>query len=253
MKLRILSLALFAALFVIGCSDDDTTTPSTDATISSVTPVSGGAGTLVTINGTNFGTDPTAVVVQFGTVTATVETITGTKITVRVPAGAPIGTTSLKITVGGKSVSTNFTVNDPLVGSWKAEGLNVSALLYAAPFKIRKIEAAFNANGSYTVTQTDSAGTSLTLTGTWVAAAGGAAAPKENIRTITVNQTAPTSVTAEGIYEVTVAGSVVTMKYEIVQTQPPLTGVTKPTPAGGFGSSSGGLFGTALVQTYTKQ
>ena len=63
----------------------------------------------------------------------------------------------------------------------------------------------------------------------------------------------PTSITAEGIYEVTVAGDgTVSMKYEIAQTQPPLAGVTKPTPEGGFGSTSGGLIGTINVQNYVK-
>jgi hypothetical protein len=254
MKLRILTLALVAMLVAAGCSKDDTpVTPSTDATVTAVSPVAGGAGTLITITGTNFGSTAADVAVQFGAVNATVETISATEIKVRVPVAAVIGATTIKVTKDGKTASANFTVNDPLVGAWQAEGLNVSYLLYAAPFKIRKIVATFNANGSYTVVQTDSAGTSLTLTGTWTGAAGGAAAPKDLIRTITINQTAPSAVTAEGIYEVTLAGSVVNMSYEIVQTQPPLSGVTKPTASGGFGSTSGGAYATALVQKYIKQ
>jgi hypothetical protein len=253
MKRFLLPLVLVAALFVVGCSDDDPVTPNTDPTLTLVAPVSGGAGTLITLTGTNFGDDAGAVTVSFGTTTATIETISNTTITVRVPVGVAIGATTVKITKGGKTVSENFTVDDPIVGAWKAEGLDVSPLLYAAPFKIRKIVATFNSNGSYTVVQTDSAGTSLTLTGTYVAAAGGAAAPNNYIRTITASQATPSSVTAEGIYEVGISGSAVTMKYEVVQTAPPLTGVTKPTAAGGFGSSSGGAFGQMLVQKYTRQ
>ncbi len=252
MQRILLSLVLVVALVAGGCSSDSES-PNTDVALTAVAPTSGGAGTLVTLTGENFGTDATAVTVTFGNVEAVIVTITNTVITVRVPAGVTIGASTVKVTKGGKSVSTAFTIDDPIVGTWKAEGLDVSLLLYSAPFKIRSIVATFNSNGTYTVVQTDSAGVSLTLSGTYVAEAGGAPAPNNGIRKITANQSSPSSVTAEGIYEATMAGSGVTMQYEVVQTQPPLTGVTKPTPEGGFGSSAGGAYGKALVQKYTRQ
>jgi len=43
------------------------------------------------------------------------------------------------------------------------------------------------------------------------------------------------------------------MRYEVAQTQPPLQGVTPPTAAAGFGSTSGGAFGQANVQRYVRQ
>ena len=61
----------------------------------------------------------------------------------------------------------------------------------------------------------------------------------------------PTSLTAEGIYQVT-PGTAITMKYEVLQTQPAL-GYAKPTPALGFGSTAGGAFGTLNIQKYVKQ
>lgn len=155
---------------------------------------------------------------------------------------------------------TNPTPQDAIVGTWVAEGFstvngvqvaNVSPLLFNAPFRTRRIQAVFNANGTYSVTTTDSAGTNATLTGTWTSSAADTAGI--TIRNITVNQTAPTSVTSQGIYQVSTSGSVRNMLYEIVQTTPPLVGVTPPTPRAGFGSSSNGAFGISLIQRYTKQ
>ncbi|MFQ3609689.1 MAG: hypothetical protein SNJ55_13730 [Chloroherpetonaceae bacterium] len=173
-----------------------------------------------------------------------------------------VGAISLSFAACGDSEdsSTNPTPQDPIVGTWLAEGTttvggvpvpNVSPLLFGSPFNIRRIRATFNANGTYTVTTTDSAGTNATLTGTWTTSAADTAGI--TIRNITVNQTSPSTVTSRGIYQVTTSGSVTTMLYEIAQTEPPLQGVTPPTPRGGFGSTSGGAFGIANIQRYTKQ
>jgi hypothetical protein len=146
---------------------------------------------------------------------------------------------------------TTDTPKDVIVGTWVSTGANIAPLLYAAPFKVRTISATFNNDGSYTIVQTDSAGTKSTLTGTYVTAAGGAASPKDSIRTIVATQMTPTAVTAEGIYQVT-PGTSTTMKYEVVQTQPAI-GVAKPTAALGFGSTAAGAYGTWLIQKYVKQ
>ncbi len=149
---------------------------------------------------------------------------------------------------------------DAIVGTWLAEGFstvgtaqvpNVSPLLFGSPFNTRRIRATFNANGTYTVVTTDSAGTNATLTGTWTTSAADTAGI--TIRNITVNQTSPSTVTSRGIYQVTTDGGVTRMLYEIAQVEPPLQGVTPPTPQGGFGSTSGGALGIANIQRYTKQ
>ncbi|MDX2128821.1 MAG: hypothetical protein SFU91_07275 [Chloroherpetonaceae bacterium] len=168
------------------------------------------------------------------------------------------------VSLGSCSSSTdadsNNTNQDPIVGTWVAEGFstvgsvsvaNVSPLLYAAPFRTRRIQAVFNANGTYTVTTTDSAGTNATLTGTWSSTAADTAGI--TIRNIVVNQTSPSSVTSTGIYQSNTSGSSTSLLYEIVQTTPPLVGVTPPTPRRGFGSSSNGAFGISLIQRYQKQ
>lgn len=257
MKLRFFPLVLLAAVIMVSaCSDDDDNTPVTPSTKISVTnlvPIAGPIGTVVSIRGTNFGTDPEELTITFGGESVTPLSVTNTEIQVAVPASLPIGPSSIKLRRGsGSEVTVQFTVQDPIVGIWTSEGDDVAPLLYGPPFNVRKIVATFKSDGTYLVVQTDSTQTTLNLTGTYAADAGNAPAPNEHIRTITVYQASPTSITAEGIYQVTVNGTDVTMQYEIVQTEPPLAGVTKPTPEGGFGSTAGGAYGTINVQNYVK-
>jgi len=77
-------------------------TPLPQQTISSFTPVSGNAGTTVTITGTNFDPTPSNNIVQFNGVTATVSASTSTSIDVTVPNGATTG--NLTVTIGCSSV-----------------------------------------------------------------------------------------------------------------------------------------------------
>ncbi|MBK7224379.1 MAG: hypothetical protein KAX53_02085 [Saprospiraceae bacterium] len=107
------------------------------------------------------------------------------------------------------------------------------------------IFATFNTNNTYTVDQWKG-GTKVVLSGTYTQAKSSVG----NIYTIILNQTSPTVLTAEGIFEV--ASDNKTMKYEVAQTSPAITGVTAPTPAGGIGSTSGGKFGDGNVQNYTR-
>lgn len=175
---------------------------------------------------------------------------------------ALVGAISLSFSAcsGSDDSGTSPTPQDPIVGTWLAEGTstvngvqvpNVSPILFNPPFNTRRILATFNANGTYSVTTTDSLGTNATFTGTWTSSE--ADTVGITIRNITVNQSSPSSVTSQGIYQVSTTGNVSTMLYEIVQTSPALVGVTPPTPRGGFGSSSGGAFGGDLIQRYTKQ
>ncbi|MDX9760106.1 MAG: IPT/TIG domain-containing protein [Bacteroidota bacterium] len=257
MTFRLLPFFLVAAmLVVVACSDDDDSTPITPTdriTVSNFSPISGPIGTMVTVSGTNYGTDPSALTITVGGVVVTPVSVTNTEITFRIPSSLPMGATTIKIQKGsGTPLDLQFLVEDPIVGVWVSDSANVAPLLYGAPFHVRKIVATFKANGTYTVVQTDSSQTSLTLTGVWFAAVGGAAAPNDKIRTITVNQGTPSALTAEGIYEVTVDDGKIMMNYEVVQTEPPLAGVSKPTAEGGFGSTAGGTFGMINVQKYVR-
>ncbi|MBS1914664.1 MAG: IPT/TIG domain-containing protein [Bacteroidetes bacterium] len=67
-------------------------------TITSISPDSGSAGTLVTISGTNFKTTVTGDTVKFNGVAATVQTATATVLTVLAPSGASSG--AVTVTTG---------------------------------------------------------------------------------------------------------------------------------------------------------
>lgn len=141
---------------------------------------------------------------------------------------------------------TNAT-QEAIVGTWVSEGTNVAPLLVSL-FKVTKITATFEANGTYTVIQVDSTNASLTLTGTYEVAK----TTTGNIYTIKANQAAPAVLTSEGIYEINAAATPNTMQYEVVQTSPDI-GAVPPTAAGGFGSTNAGALGTWNVQVYVRQ
>ncbi len=146
---------------------------------------------------------------------------------------------------------------NPIVGAWVSEGANVAFGLRVAPFKVKKIEATFNENNSYTVVQTDSSDVQTTLSGTYQITEStytdtltGSPTNGAKIYTIIANQSTPATITATGIYAVK-DGS---MRYEVIQTNPALTGVSAPTADGGFGSTS--IAGTKYpiyIQTYVKK
>ena len=84
--------------------------PNTPTVITSVSPISGTAGTTVTLSGYNFGTSP---VVKFNGVTATASVQNGgTQITATVPVSATTGTISVTSTSNGTDTSAEtFTVS----------------------------------------------------------------------------------------------------------------------------------------------
>lgn len=147
-------------------------------------------------------------------------------------------------------------VKDPIVGTWISEGLNVPLGLRSAPFKVKKITATFNENKSYTVVQVDSANVQTTFTGTITYSestssdtVSSSTTKGAKIYNIVANQATPTVVTSTGIYAI--SGS--NMTYEIIQTSPNL-GVSPPTPAAGFGSTSVGTTKYPIyIQKYVKQ
>lgn len=86
--------------------------PNTPTVISAVSPISGTAGSTVTISGYNFGTTP---VVKFNGVTASASvTGGGTQITATVPTSATTGTISVTSSSNGSDTSAEtFTVTSP--------------------------------------------------------------------------------------------------------------------------------------------
>lgn len=118
---------------------------------------------------------------------------------------------------------------DKIVNTWYSEGAGVAPGLVST-LKTVKIKATFNANNTYSVVATDSAGTEVTYSGTYSVSEN----TGTSIRSIILNQTVPTSVTSKGIYEVDSRGM---MRYEVVQTTPEISGITPPVPSEGFGST----------------
>lgn len=136
----------------------------------------------------------------------------------------------------------NDTTYVGIQGEWQSSGDNVAPLLVSL-FGTDSIYAYFSTDMSYTVEQYDTSGTKLTLSGVYTQTESSVG----DIWEIEVNQSSPAALVSEGIFEV----NGTTMQYEIVQTSPDI-GAVPPTPAGGFGSTSGGAFGTLNVQTYEK-
>lgn len=131
---------------------------------------------------------------------------------------------------------------DKIVNTWISEGAGVAPGL-GTLLKTVKITATFNSNNTYTVIAKDSTGAEVTYSGTYSVSENTGTA----IRSITLNQSAPTSVTSQGIYEVNAKGM---MKYEVIQTTPAINGFTPPVPAEGFGSTK--YLGTPLGATYIQ-
>jgi len=83
-------------------------------TITSFSPTSGVAGTIVTITGTGFNNAYYGTSVSFGTVTANILSITTTAITVTVPSNTGNGAMKINVNTGGQTISSpsNFTVTN---------------------------------------------------------------------------------------------------------------------------------------------
>ncbi len=108
------------------------------------------------------------------------------------------------------------------------------------------INAEFKTNNTYTVDQWKG-GAKIVLTGTYSQTKSGVG----NIYNIVLNQSSPTALKAEGIFEVSADDK--TMKYEIVQVEPVIAGATPPTASAGFGSTSNGAFGLINIQNYVRR
>lgn len=145
--------------------------------------------------------------------------------------------------------------DDPIVGTWVSSGTNVPYGLTA--LNVASITATFKADKTYTVVQTDKSNVSTTLTGTYTFTASTSkdasttyGTKDATIYNIVANQSSPSAVTATGICAI----SGTAMTYEVIQTTPAISGVTAPTAAGGFGSTTiGGTKYAIYVQKYVKQ
>ena len=99
---------------IVACkktTDDSPVTPIPVTSITSIDPATAPVGSTIAITGTNFSADPASTTITIGGVTATIVSVTGTRIVVVVPAGAVSGPVS--ITSGGQTAQSqgSFTVS----------------------------------------------------------------------------------------------------------------------------------------------
>ena len=122
------TIKLFTLLFVlfafVACSDDANSddTMLAEFTVTAITPESGTVGTEITITGTNFPPDMAEVNLTFGGVTATITSLSATRILTNVPAGAASGEISIAANGVTQTAPTSFTVLSEVV-SGRAENI----------------------------------------------------------------------------------------------------------------------------------
>ena len=105
-SLLVVSLLMASGLFFASCKKSDDT-PDPALAITSISPASGKAGDVITINGTGFdGTTATNNTVKFGTTGATVLAATPTTLVVKVPDGIT-GNFSVTVDRTGKTTATS--------------------------------------------------------------------------------------------------------------------------------------------------
>ncbi len=105
--------AVCSILCIVSCKKgtDSIPVPTPDQlpAISAISPASGPKNSVVTISGTNFGTNLATLKVYFNNVQATVQTATNTSITAVVPASAGTGVVKIEKTPGVQATGPTFT------------------------------------------------------------------------------------------------------------------------------------------------
>jgi hypothetical protein len=182
--------------------------------------------------------------------TGTPMTDTGTPDTGMATTEGPIGTDTGESgvdTSAGEDTTAGSTGDCPevaIVGEWLSEGDNVAPLLVDV-LGLVSVQASFE-EITYEVNSTDGDGTMVQQVGTWSSTLCPGSTTKHRI---VLDQTAPSALTAEGIYEIDGCMDPALMRYEVIQTMPDL-GAVAPTCDDDFGE---GQFGAANIQVFVRQ
>lgn len=128
-----------------------------------------------------------------------------------------------------------------IIGKWSA--YDISFILQSSGFD-DSLYANFYADQSYEVTAYQG-GIPLVFEGVYTMEK----TQFDEIWEIVLNQSSPSQLISEGIFKVFPAAQD-SMWYEVAQVDPSIPGITPPTAAEGFGSTSGGAYGTGNVQKY---
>ncbi|NVO09590.1 MAG: hypothetical protein HXX16_06485 [Bacteroidales bacterium] len=139
----------------------------------------------------------------------------------------------LALAIAGCKKSDDDTTYNPskdgIVGKWYSSRTNIAPGL--ANY-CDSIYAEFKSDFTYTV-KSYKTGSLTTMTGTFSQVK----PTTGTIWAITVNQSTPTTLTSTGIFEIDATTTPFSMKYEVIQVQPVITGFSAPTVEGGFGST----------------
>lgn len=177
----------------------------------------------------------------------TTDTPTTDEPTTTDPTDATTGTSTADET-GDPTVaetgSTTGGVEDvTIVGNWLSDGDNVAPILVQLAGTV-SIDATFEET-AYSVFTTDMDGQEVEFAGVYTVEPSGVG----NIMNITLEQSAPQTITSEGIYEIDNSTNPPTMTYEVVQTVPDV-GAQAPSADLGFGGTS---LGADLTQVFVWQ
>jgi hypothetical protein len=111
--LRFFSLSVLFFAFV-GCSSDNDDDGPVEFVVTAINPSSGTVGTEVTLTGTDFPTDASRISLNFEGTTATITSVTPTRIVTTVPAGAASGEVVVAANGFTKTAPVSFTVLEDL-------------------------------------------------------------------------------------------------------------------------------------------
>lgn len=171
---------------------------------------------------------------------------TGTPLTSDTGETGPGETTAADTTAGEESSggTTGGCAEVELVGTWLSEGENVAPLLVNV-LNLVSVEAIFD-DVTFEVNSTDADGAMGQQLGTWTSELCPGSDTKYHI---VLEQTSPSAITVEGIYEIDGCMDPAVMRYEVIQTQPDL-GAVAPTCDDDFGA---GAFGADNIQVFVRQ
>ena len=113
MKLSAIFLLIILSIFLTGCGSDDSILSAENAPlISSFTPLSGIAGTQITVSGSNFSSNPATNQVTIGGVNVMPSSASATQLIIAVPDGLAPGDYRIAVKIGNFSSASiqQFTV-----------------------------------------------------------------------------------------------------------------------------------------------
>lgn len=170
---------------------------------------------------------------------------TGTPMTGDTTAGEETSTPMTGDTTDGEPTGTTGGCPEVgIVGEWLSEGENVAPLLVNF-LMIESIQAIFD-EVTFEVNSTNTEGATGQQLGTYTVELCPGSETKYHIL---LEQTSPSAITVEGIYEIDNCVDPAVMRYEVIQTQPDL-GSAAPTCDDDFGT---GDFGTDNIQVFIRQ